>query len=369
MINKLKGKCYANYSPGGDGNDSELVLKINEIVDSVNKLLEIHKFPEEKEEFCEWKYYSLPTGFSFYRTGCGKQKLDYCSRDIYCSNCGKRSSALIYRKKVRMMAEVKWIKITTDVFDDEKILLIESMPSADSIITIWFKLLILAGKQNNNGVFMMSNKLPFTDEMLATIFRRDLNTVRLALKTFEEFGMIEVVDNVITIPNWNKHQTLDAYEKKKERDRLYQQNRRKKQKNLIEQKSPDKSSDVAVSDKEEEKEEDKEKENIKENSLSTDSGDLFDFDDAWKKTFDIYPKKTAYSTSKTAWMDKVLEVIEENQPDIARLLYKATEAYLSDYQEKNPDDTDFRYIPKYVDWLKNDCDYWLQIAEKRGDCS
>ena len=50
------------------------------------------------------------------------------------------------------MAEVKWIKITTDVFDDEKILLIESMPSADSIITIWFKLLILAGKQNNNGV-------------------------------------------------------------------------------------------------------------------------------------------------------------------------------------------------------------------------
>lgn len=108
------------------------------------------------------------------------------------------------------MAEVKWIKITTDVFDDEKILLIESMPSADSIITIWFKLLILAGKQNNNGVFMMSNKLPFTDEMLATIFRRDLNTVRLALKAFEEFGMIEVVDNVITIPNGIsiKHLTL-----------------------------------------------------------------------------------------------------------------------------------------------------------------
>lgn len=267
------------------------------------------------------------------------------------------------------MAEVKWIKITTDVFDDEKILLIESMPSADSIITIWFKLLILAGKQNNNGVFMMSNKLPFTDEMLATIFRRDLNTVRLALKTFEEFGMIEVVDNVITIPNWNKHQTLDAYEKKKERDRLYQQNRRKKQKNLIEQKSPDKSSYVAVSDKEEEKEEDKEKENIKENSLSTDSGETFDFEDAWKKTFDIYPKKTAYNTAKTAWMDKVLEVIEENQPDVARLIYGATEAYLSDYQEKHPDDTAFQFIPKYAEWLKDDCDYWLSVVEKRGDDS
>lgn len=112
-----------------------------------------------------------------------------------------------------------------------------------------------------------------------------------------------------------------------------------------------------------------EKENTKESSSLSDSGETFDFEDAWKKTFDIYPKKTAYNTAKTAWMDKVLEVIEENQPDVARLIYGATEAYLSDYQEKHPDDTDFRYIPKYVDWIKNDCDYWLQIAEKRGDDS
>ena len=50
------------------------------------------------------------------------------------------------------MAEVKWIKITTDIFDDEKILLIESLPDSDSIIVIWFKLLCLAGKMNNSGV-------------------------------------------------------------------------------------------------------------------------------------------------------------------------------------------------------------------------
>ena len=40
-----------------------------------------------------------------------------------------------------MASDVKWIKITTDIFDDEKILLIESLPEADSIIVIWFKLL------------------------------------------------------------------------------------------------------------------------------------------------------------------------------------------------------------------------------------
>lgn len=150
------------------------------------------------------------------------------------------------------MADVKWIKITTDIFDDEKILLIESLPDAYSIITVWFKLLCLAGKQNNSGVFMMSNKIAYTDKMLATIFRMKETTVAMALQTFEQFGMIEIVDGVITIPNWNKHQTLDSYEKKKERDRLYQQERRAAQRALV-QKSSDTSSDtssyVAISDK------------------------------------------------------------------------------------------------------------------------
>lgn len=135
------------------------------------------------------------------------------------------------------MAEVKWIKIVTDIFDDEKILLIESMPEADGIIVIWFKLLCLAGKNNNSGVFMLNDKIAYTDEMLATIFRRPLNTVRLALKTFVQFGMVEIVDNVITIPNWSKHQTLDQLENKKEYMRNYMAERRKKQKLLVESKT------------------------------------------------------------------------------------------------------------------------------------
>ncbi|NQN39323.1 hypothetical protein HPA20_10690, partial [Streptococcus suis] len=35
-----------------------------------------------------------------------------------------------------MASEIKWIKIVTDIFDDEKILLIESLPEADTIIVI-----------------------------------------------------------------------------------------------------------------------------------------------------------------------------------------------------------------------------------------
>lgn len=130
------------------------------------------------------------------------------------------------------MADVKWIKIVTDIFDDEKILLIESMPDADSLIVIWFKLLCLAGKQNNSGVFMISDRIHYTDEMFATIFRRNLNTVRLALDTFERFGMIERIEGTVTIPNWEKHQQLDALEAGRENTRKRVARHREKQKML-----------------------------------------------------------------------------------------------------------------------------------------
>ena len=128
------------------------------------------------------------------------------------------------------MSEVKWIKITTDIFDDEKILLIESLPDSDAIIVIWFKLLCLAGKMNNSGVFVLNDKIPITETMLATIFRRKETIIKLALDTFEQFGMVEIINNVITIPNWAKHQNLDALEKNKEYMREYMKNYRMKQK-------------------------------------------------------------------------------------------------------------------------------------------
>jgi len=150
------------------------------------------------------------------------------------------------------MAEVKWIKIVTDIFDDDKILLIESMPEADAIIVIWFKLLCLAGKQNNSGVFLLNGRIAYTDEMFATIFRRPLNTVRLALKTFEQFGMIEIVNDTITIPNWGKHQNFDKIEARNEYMRGYMKEYREKQKQLSDGKSNGKAnskSNVSEADK------------------------------------------------------------------------------------------------------------------------
>ncbi|BAR82264.1 N-terminal phage replisome organizer [Bacillus thuringiensis serovar tolworthi] len=112
------------------------------------------------------------------------------------------------------MSNIKWIKLSTSMFEDEKIKLIESLPEADTILIIWIKLLSLAGKTNATGGVYLNENIPYTDEMLSTIFDRPLQTVRLALTTFERYRMIEITNhNFIFIANWEKHQNIDGMEK------------------------------------------------------------------------------------------------------------------------------------------------------------
>ena len=89
------------------------------------------------------------------------------------------------------MAEINWIKLRVDMFDDDKIKIIQSMPEGDAILVVWIRILALAGKCNAKGLVLIEDEFPYSDEMLATIFNKPLATVRLALTTFEKFHMIE----------------------------------------------------------------------------------------------------------------------------------------------------------------------------------
>lgn len=133
------------------------------------------------------------------------------------------------------MSSVKWIKITTTMFDDEKIRLIESMPEKDTILVIWIKLLALCGKCNQDGRILLSGDIAYTDEMLCSLFNRPINSIRLALDVFNKFKMIEIEDGTIEVVNWYKYQSLDGLEKireqNKERNRRYRERLEEKKEN------------------------------------------------------------------------------------------------------------------------------------------
>ncbi|MDM5163866.1 phage replisome organizer N-terminal domain-containing protein [Bacillus altitudinis] len=164
------------------------------------------------------------------------------------------------------MGEVKWVKLSTQMFDDEKIKLIEQMPESDTLLIIWVKLLAQAGKTNASGFIYLSENVPYTDEMLAHIFGRPLGIVRMALDTFRKFGMIEINEqNYISICNWEKHQNLDALEKIREDTRKRVAKHREKQKALVLDTNSNVTCDVTVTQSNEQERRSKKEEVRKKN--------------------------------------------------------------------------------------------------------
>jgi len=131
------------------------------------------------------------------------------------------------------MSEIKWIKITTNIFDDEKIKLIEKLPEGDTMLVIWLKLLTLAGRKNDSGLIYITKDIPFTPDSLADVIGRDSKVVKLALNTFVSFEMIHIFDSFIQITNWEKHQNVEAMAKLKTNNTLRKQNERNR-KTLLE---------------------------------------------------------------------------------------------------------------------------------------
>ncbi|EGW40676.1 phage replisome organizer N-terminal domain-containing protein [Desulfosporosinus sp. OT] len=111
------------------------------------------------------------------------------------------------------MADVKWIKLSTDMFEDEKIDFITSLPESDAILVIWIRLLALAGKCNAGGYIHLTATIPYTEEMLVHKFRKSPAIIKLALETFKRLGMVDLDEAGIFLPNWDKHQNVEGLEK------------------------------------------------------------------------------------------------------------------------------------------------------------
>ena len=128
------------------------------------------------------------------------------------------------------MADVKWIKLAADIFDNRKIRQIEHMPEGDALIVVWLKLLVLAGNVNDGGLVYFTREIPYTDQLLATEFNRPLPVIQLAMATFRKFGMVDIIEDVIHISNWEKYQSVDRLTEIREYNRLAQQKSRERRK-------------------------------------------------------------------------------------------------------------------------------------------
>lgn len=86
-----------------------------------------------------------------------------------------------------------WLKLDVTFYDREEIQLIESMPNGYKYINFYMKLLLKSA--NSEGRLMFKDVIPYTDEMLATITRMDIDAVRSAIKIFLELGLMQRLDD------------------------------------------------------------------------------------------------------------------------------------------------------------------------------
>ena len=211
------------------------------------------------------------------------------------------------------MAEVKWIKLTTDMFDNRKIKHLRRLPDGDSIVLIWVMLLTMAGRCNSGGMIFLTENIPYTPKMLADELDFEENTVILALKALEDLNMIVTNGNYFAIAGWEEYQNIEGMDRIREQNRLAQQRSRARRKQLQSgQEDVSCDSHVTVTqchatdieeDKEKDKEIDKKKKSVKENNytLFTRIRDDYIFDD------DIADKMTEWFAYKTARNDTYTE--------------------------------------------------------------
>ena len=256
------------------------------------------------------------------------------------------------------MAENKryyWLKLMDDFFDSKRIKKLRKMAGGDTYTIIYLKMQLLSLKK---GGYLEYSGLEdeFYKEIALDIDEDEIN-VQVTIQYLLSCGLIQTVDNIEYLMPFVQDnlgsETASTRRSRKSREnaqKALQCNSGTTECNILQQNcnveidiEKDIDTDIEI-----------EKENTKESVPASD----LDFD-------------ASLTSAKVAWMDKLLEVIEPNRKAVAKLIYEATVAYVTDYIEKNPDDTNYRYIPKYGDWLKEDCDYWIRQAEKRkrGDDS
>ncbi len=161
---------------------------------------------------------------------------------------------------------VKWVKITTDMFDNRKIKHLRRLPEGNNIVLIWVMLLTMAGRCNAGGMIFLTENIPYTPKMLADELGFEENTVQLALQVLEKFEMIVTNGEYFSIAGWQEYQNIEGMEKIREQTRQRVAKHREKQKYLlcnVTSNATVTDGNAIEEDKERDKEEDKEKRDYK----------------------------------------------------------------------------------------------------------
>ena len=184
------------------------------------------------------------------------------------------------------MAESKkyyWLKLKRDFFKRHDIRVIEVMPNGKDYILFYLKL--LCESVDHEGNLRFSDKIPYSEQMLATVTNTNVDIVRSAINVFTELGMMEIMDDGTFFMSEVAKMTGCETEWAKKK-RLYREGQKGQIEDSMRTMS---SSEWTLSDKSKRKSLELEKEIEKEKEYTPPKGEVYktEFDVLWEK----YPRK------------------------------------------------------------------------------
>jgi predicted phage replisome organizer len=128
------------------------------------------------------------------------------------------------------MAEVSWIKLSTNIFSNRKVALLLNERDGDTYFRIWIQLLTIAGQCNSNGKLIIGENSPLNVQQLSKILGKSAKKVGEILNKLIDLRMIIFENNCYEIRNWGKYQSADKLEEIRKNNRERQRKFREKSK-------------------------------------------------------------------------------------------------------------------------------------------
>lgn len=142
----------------------------------------------------------------------------------------QKEEASVQQEGGKKMVQVQWLKVYTDIFDNEKMKKLLRNRDGDTYFRVWIQLLTLAAKSNQHGAILLGENIPMSKEDLAKVMHKTLNKLEKIIQDLHKLDMIIVEKDTICIKNWDMYQSADELEKLRESNRRRQQKYRDKQK-------------------------------------------------------------------------------------------------------------------------------------------
>ncbi|MCQ2770307.1 MAG: phage replisome organizer N-terminal domain-containing protein [Clostridia bacterium] len=87
-----------------------------------------------------------------------------------------------------------WLKLKDDFFKRPDIKIIKSMKNGKDFVLFYIQLLLES--ISHEGYLRFSDSIPYSEDMLSALTDTDIDTVHLAMKTFIELDLIEILDDL-----------------------------------------------------------------------------------------------------------------------------------------------------------------------------